>query len=415
MTITQQELGRRIRAAREACRMTQDAAAKHIGVSRPTFVQIEAGKRSVSSLELDKLAFLFGRDIREFVASDFQQEDSLAALFRAQASVVGEPEVLDKLRECMALGRELTNLERLVGLDRDVSAVATYPFPTPKTRWEAIQQGQRLAEEERRRLGLGFGPLPVMTELLESQGVRTALVELPNDVSGLTLSDRKVGLFVVANDVHHYLRRRFSFAHEYAHVLADRDRSGLISQTSARDDLIEVRANSFAANFLMPEDGVRQFVAGFGKGKPSRLFAEVFDEEGALNVEGRSVPGTQAVQLYDVVLLAHHFGVSRISALYRLRNLRLLSETEFNRLKALDDEGKGKQLSMLLGLSEPDHAEMRSEFRYRFLGLALEAYRRDEISRGKLLELVAMVGLSIDDLDQLLDDAGLDGEDGSTP
>ena len=61
--------------------MTQDDAAKHLGVSRPTFVQIEAGKRSVSSLELDKLAYLFGRDIREFVANEFHQEDSLTALF----------------------------------------------------------------------------------------------------------------------------------------------------------------------------------------------------------------------------------------------------------------------------------------------------------------------------------------------
>jgi hypothetical protein len=115
------------------------------------------------------------------------------------------------------------------------------------------------------------------------------------------------------------------------------------------------------------------------------------------------------------VLLAHHFGVSRISALYRLRNLRLLSEAEFNHLKAVDDEGKGKLLATALGLSEPDHAEMRSEFKHRFLGLALETYRRDEISRGKLRELVAMVDLGIDDLDQLLDDAGLDGEDDPTP
>lgn len=395
--------------------MTQDDAAKHLGVSRPTFVQIEAGNRSVSSLELDKLAYLFGRDIRELVADAFHEEDSLAALFRAQPSIVGDPEVLEKLRECVALGRELTNLERVVGIDRDLSAVASYPFPTPKTRWEAIQQGQRLAEEERRRLGLGHAPLPDMGELLESQGVRTGLVDLPTDVSGLTLSDRKVGLFVVANRAHHYLRRRFSFAHEYAHVVADRDRSGLISQTSARDDLIEVRANAFAANLLMPEDGVRQFVAGLGKGKPSRVFAEVYDEEGSLNVEGRTEPGTQTLQLYDVVQFAHHFGVSRLSALFRLRNLRLLTESEFEHLKSLDDQGKGKQLAELLGLAEPDHAEMRSEFKHRFLGLALEAYRRDEISRGKLRELVTMVGLGSDDLDQLIDDAGIDVDSPPTP
>jgi hypothetical protein len=36
---------------------------------------IEAGNRSVSSLELDRLAYLFGRDMREFVAESFQDED----------------------------------------------------------------------------------------------------------------------------------------------------------------------------------------------------------------------------------------------------------------------------------------------------------------------------------------------------
>src|SRR5262249_33637148 len=121
-------------------------------------------------------------------------------------------------------------------------------------------------------------------------------------------------------------------------------------------------------------------------------------------------PGTQAVQLYDVAQLAHHFGVSRLSALFRLRNLRLVSETEFQHLKSLDDRGKGKQLAEQLGLPEPNHVEMRSEFKHRFLGLALEAFRRDELSLGKLRELVAMVGLTADDLDQLLDDAGIDAD-----
>jgi Zn-dependent peptidase ImmA (M78 family)/transcriptional regulator with XRE-family HTH domain len=408
MAITQQELGGRIRSAREASRMTQDEVAKHLGVSRPTVVQIEAGKRSVSSLELDKLAYLYGRDIREFIAESFREEDTLAALFRAQPDVTGQPAVMEALRECIALGRELTNLERLVGIDRDLTAVAAYPGQVPRTRWEAIQQGERLADEERRRLGLGSAPLPDLTELLETQGVRTGIVKLPEDVSGLTLSDRNIGLFVVGNRAHHHLRRRFSFAHEYAHVVVDRDRAGLVSRTTDRDDLVEVRANAFAAGFLMPEEGVRQFIAGLGKGKPSRAYAEVFDEAGSVNVEGRSEPGTQAVQLYDVVQIAHHFGVSRLAALYRLRNLRLVSAAEFEQLKALDDTEKGKQLARLLGLAEPDDSMVRDEFRHRFLGLALEAYRREEISRGKLKELALMVQLTADDLERLIVDAGLD-------
>lgn len=411
MAITQQELGTRIRAAREASHMTQDEVAKHLGVSRPTVVQIEAGNRSVSSLELDRLAYLFGRDIREFVAESFKEEDTLAALFRAQPDVVEQPAVMEKLRECMALGRELTNLERLVGIDRDLTAVATYARQAPRTKWESIQQGQRLAAEERRRLGLGSAPLPDLADLLETQGVRTGLVELLEDVSGLTLSDRSIGLFVVANRSHHHLRRRFSFAHEYAHVVADRERSGLVSRAADRDDLVEVRANSFAASFLMPEEGVRKFVAGLGKGSPSRAYAEVFDEVGSVDVEGRSEPGSQAVQLYDVVQLAHYFGVSRLAALYRLRNLRLVSAAEFEQLKALDDAGKGKQLAEMLGLPEPDDSIVRNEFRHRFLGLALEAYRREEISRGKLKELATMVDLTADELDRLIEDAGLDDDE----
>ena len=38
------------------------------------------------------------------------------------------------------------------------------------------------------------------------------------------------------------------------------------SRESERSDLLEVRANVFAANFLMPEEGVRQFVGTLGKG-----------------------------------------------------------------------------------------------------------------------------------------------------
>jgi len=412
MPITRHKLAERIRAAREACGLTQKELAEHLGFSRPTVVQIEAGNRAVSSIELDKIAYLFGRDIREFIAESFDEEDALAVLFRAQPAVAEQLVVMEKLRECLAIGRELTNLEQIVGIDRRQAATASYPLPPAGTRWQAIQQGERLADEERRRLDLGNAPLPPLIELLESQGVRTGVVDLPEDISGLTLSDRKGGLFVFANRAHHSLRRRFSIAHEYAHVIADRDRIGIVSRASERDDLIEVRSNAFAAAFLMPEEGVRQFVSGLGKGRPSRSRAEVFDEAGSLDVEGRTEPGSQSIQLYDLVQAAHHFGVSRPMALFRLRNLRLVSDAEFNALKVLDEKGAGREMAKAMGLDDPDSPEIRNEFRHRFLGLALEAYRRDEISRGKLKELVLMVGLSANEIDSLLEHVGLADDPG---
>jgi len=407
MPISQQELGRRIRAAREACALTQEDVARHLGVSRPAVAQIERGRRSVSSLELDRLAHLFGRDIRDFVADSFEEKDPLAAVFRAAPAIVREPSVADALRDCVALGREMAGLERLLGVEHAVIATAAYPSPPPSTRWEAIQQGERLAEEERRRLGLGFAPLPDLAELLEAQGVHAGLVDLPEEVSGLTLNDPRHGLFVIANRRHHVLRRRFSFAHEYAHVVADRDRFGLVSTATDRENLIEVRANAFAAAFLMPEAGVRELVASLGKGRTSRAAAEVFDETASIRVEGRAAPGSQALQLYDVVQVAHHFGVSHIAALYRLRNLRLLTVTAFDELRRLEDQGRGRQIARTLELEDIDHQKARNWFRNRFLTLAVEAYRREEISRGKLLELAGLVDVDRDTVLALLDEAGI--------
>jgi Zn-dependent peptidase ImmA (M78 family)/DNA-binding XRE family transcriptional regulator len=414
MPVEKHELARRLRAAREACHFKQEDVAGRLGVSRSTIAQMELGNWAVTSLELDKLAHLYGRDLREFLAEAFHEEDALVALFRRHPEVSEQEDVMGALRGCVALRRELTNLERLLGIDRDAATAAAYPLPAPRTKWDAVQQGERIAGEERRRIGLGTVPLPDVAELLDAQGVRTAQIALPEDVSGLTLIEPDIGLFVVANNRqpgHSYVRRRFSYAHEYCHVLLEREQKGTISRASDRDSLLEVRANSFAASLLMPAEGVKEFVKGLAKG---RLQAEVFDEEEALPAQARPAPGSQAIQMYDLVLLAHHFGVSRISALYRLKNLKLVSELEFDTLKAQEEGGRGRSMATVLGLPEPDREEARNEFRHRFLALGLEVFRRGEITRRKLGDLGAMVGVGDNDLTRTLDDTGIEeNEEGS--
>jgi hypothetical protein len=48
------------------------------------------------------------------------------------------------------------------------------------------------------------------------------------------------------------------------------------------------------------------------------------------------------------------------------------------------------------------------DFRRRFLGFALEAYRREEITRSKLDELVLMAGIERTNVGRMLSAAGLD-------
>ena len=415
MGITPKILAARLRAAREARKLTQEQVGNHLGISRSAVVQIEAGQRAVSSLELAQFADLFGRDMRDFLAVEFRGDrDPLAVLFRAEDMAIGQPELADTLRRYIAIGREMDRLARMLGVDGDGQAWPRYALAPPASRWEAVQQGETLAAEERRRLDLGDGPLPDIVDLLESQGVRAGIAELMDDVSGLTLADDGAPFIVIVNEAHHRIRRRFSFAHEYAHVIADHDRAGQVSRASHRDQLCEVRANSFAACFLMPGPGVEAFLTSVGKGQPSRVRASVFDGTEALDVEGRSEPGSQNLQVYDLVLFAHLFDVSCIAALYRLKNLHFLTATEFEKLKAIDDAGGTRDLAFLLDLTPTGAADeidgARHRFRRRFLGLALEACRREKISRGKFRELARMAEVAPDEIERLAEYVGQNRE-----
>lgn len=416
MAITQQELGTRLKAAREATGMTQLQVAQRLDLARSAIAQIEGGNRSVSGIELERLAYLYGRDMRELVREEpVAERSALAALFGADPLMAEDEELAETLRHAVQVGRQLTNLEKLLGLATAGAVAAAYEVPWPRSRWQAILQGNHAADEERRRLGLGDGPVDNLSEFLESQGVRTAWIDLSDDISGMTLHDPGFGWMVVVNAEHSWERRRFSYAHEYAHVLFDRQDVGTISRASNRAELQEVRANAFAATFLMPSGGVTSFLERLGKGQQSRPREEVYDEAEVVAVEGREEPGSQEIQMYDVVLLAHHFRVSRLAALYRLKNLKVLSDPRFDALKLAEDEHLGLRTEEALRIDHPDPKILRMEFKRRFLGLALEAYRRELISRGKLREVAALLDYTPGEIDTLLDEAGLGEEPPARP
>lgn len=409
MSVDAAELARRLRDARIACGLTQEAVAAKLGLSRPALVQLEQGNRSVTSLELDRLAYLYGRDIRDFLAESFSADNVLVALFRRHPDLQNDAEAtFDAVRDCLALGRELTQLESHLQIDRDLALLPTYRLGTPTSRWAAVIQGTRIAAEERRRLGLGNGPVSSLPELLETQGVRTAQVPLPDDLSGLTLVESQVGILVVVNRRQGALRRRFSFAHEYCHVLLDRDSTGSISRRSDRESLLEVRANAFAAAFLLPPEGVEEVLSGLAKGAGGDKL-DVFDGEATFSVKTKKTPERQEIQIYDVVLLAHHFGVSRMAALYQLKSMRWVNEARFEMLKRLEDRGQAKRVATLLRLEEPE--SINDDLRHRFLALGFEALRRGKISHRKLLELGRLVGADPEDIDATLESASIAEKD----
>lgn len=110
MSITPQELGERLRVARETAGLSQELAAARLEIPRAALSLVEHGRRSVTGLELDQLAYLYSRDIRDFLAEDFAAHDVITAHFRVMPQQ-GDTHEREALRKRIALWRAISNLE----------------------------------------------------------------------------------------------------------------------------------------------------------------------------------------------------------------------------------------------------------------------------------------------------------------
>ena len=385
------EIGQRLRYAREFRGLSQQATAEAIGVTRTAITQMESGNRSVSTLELSKLAECFRRQISFFFQEAAEEQDIFVALCRAAPELNVDPTVRDQVWECLNLCQEGVTLKEILGLDSR-TGLPTYDFRSPRTKGDAITQGNKAAIEERRRLGLSESPVHGISELIVSQGVWASDAELPNGVSGLFLNHISFGLAIVVNANHSRGRKKFSYAHEYAHALMDRNGQLSVSSSGNSSELVEVRANAFAASFLIPADGVYGILQNLELKTPYHRIQTVYNAASGGSTEGviRKESGTKTISYKDVAQVAHRFGVSYQAALYRLKSLKLLTDKVTDRLKSL--EGFGKQL--LNELNDAESVERKDdiqrsgrELRFEVANLAIEAYRQEEISQGRLLEL----------------------------
>jgi Zn-dependent peptidase ImmA (M78 family)/transcriptional regulator with XRE-family HTH domain len=379
--------------------MSQQAAADAVGVPRTAITQMENGNRSVSTLELAKLAALYRRPVTYFFGdpTEIEEEDVLVALHRVAPGLEQDPGVREQVSRCLSLCREGIALEKLLRLEPR-SGPPTYEMRIPRTPGEAIIQGEHVAEEERRRLNIGNAPIADASALIGAQGIWTSGAHLLDHMSGLFLRHASIGLAILVNATHPRGRQRFSYAHEYAHALLDRDHYITISSADNSAELKEKRANAFAAAFLMPREGVYEALRSLNKGQPSRQEQTIFDAAsgGHIDMEFRSPPRSQRITYKDVALVAHHFGVSYQAALYRLKSLGYISQQGTEELLTQEEFGKSylRELYMYSDVEEPEEPKYWDrELRSEIARLAIEAYWREEISRGRLLELSKILGI----------------------
>lgn len=406
MNIDQQILASRLKDARTIANLTQEQAANALGLARTALVQLEAGNRAVSTLELAQLAQLYGRPIASFFeAAPLSEEiDAQVALFRA-AQVEGQDMPWQaEVSRYLGICRAGVELEHLLERPPHVGP-PSYDLPQPRNVMDAVEQGAFVAEQERRRLAMGHNPIPDMSDLINCQNIWASGAELPDEMSGLFLQHSSIGLFILVNFSHPRARKRFSYAHEYAHALLDRQFAATVSMEADRKKLTEVRANAFAAAFLLPRTGVWAFLNARFKGGPSVVEQTVYDptaetDGDEIKAMRRAAPRSQTLTYEDVAALAHHYGVSYQAAVFRLKSLSIVNEAEFAELRDKEDFGRRflELLQVLCDLEGHDSRTPDREIISQVVHLALEAYRREEISKGKLRDLSTLLGFTAKDL-----------------
>jgi Zn-dependent peptidase ImmA (M78 family)/DNA-binding XRE family transcriptional regulator len=346
-TLDAHELGKKLRLARERRGMTQEEAAKVINVARTTLVSIEKGERRIRPDELVRLAIEYGRDVNDFI-QEIQQARFTEPQFRGPEQYENEED--SEIEQWIEILKELSvdyfQCEQILSSPM----IKKYPSEYEVGKLSPEEIGESIALEERQRLGLGDKPIAVLRTLLEQEvGLRIYYLPLkPSKYSAIYVYSDQIGGCIAVNSQHIEERCRMSLAHDYGHFLTLRYKpklyiEGYYSHRSENEKI----ADQFAVHFLMPTTGI------------TRRFTDI------RKTKGKVTP-------YDLVEIAHYFGVSFEALCYRLAGLRLIPSGMLEHLK---EEGfKVRDIQQRLGLETLPSNRQRLPLRHQLL--AVEAFNQ---------------------------------------
>lgn len=368
--MTEGAIGERVRLARTRLGMTQEELGRAIGGDRSTISKIESGQRSVKSVELADLADALGQSMRDLIG----RRKPLAPLAFAHriAGAGDDDEGVGKARRALVEALELQAL-----LDELEIPSAPQPAPVevaiPATS-DPVAAGLQMAGEVRRVLGLGTAPIGDLAELAGRHfGVEVLGLPLgdgPDTIAGMCTAAPALRAAVVNTD-HWPTRQRFTLAHELGHILfGDPGDGAHVDAGPARtSDPVEVRANTFAAELLVPRVAL-QLRVPTPSGLDEAAFTHLFFDYG-VSVE------MLVRQLVAAAILAPHecapwlvLQPSRLALLHNRREAYADQERDRGGVRAPDrlyERALGAYLSGRIGVGplagllrrEPD--ELRAE------------------------------------------------------
>lgn len=351
-------LAERIAHARGRVGLSQADVAERLGVSRPTYINTEKGRRRPSDEEIVRLASILGVEVYDLV-NPRAVKGGYTPRFRAAGGDAEERQAaVDQLER---LGKAYVQLERLCQVQSTHAILENHRqfeadhVPAGRVELEA-ESAARLV---RLTMGVSDAPLGELNDQLEEVlGVRIFYMSLPSSLAGLFIWGDEIRGCIGINEDHPVERRRWSLLHECGHFLRDREAGDILPlEGISKSDPSERFAEAFAKHMLLPGAGLSERFTALKRQRP------------------------QGLRIGDLVRLAHDFGASFQATCLRLEELRFLPTGAYSRM--VDGKFKPREAKHALNLSPmaPSHKRPR-----QFVHLVFVAFAECKISETELAE-----------------------------
>jgi len=381
--ISAQEIGRRLRLARENVNIRQDDAAQVIGMSRPTLVSIEQGTRRVRIQELQSLAHHYGVSVNALLRREAVHTDLIPRFRRLRETE--DTHTVEAVRLLNDLVKAEVELENVLGIERRKN----YPPERGINVGDVSVLAEQHAQELRNWLGLGSGTITDIFTLIELDlGIRLYQRRLSagSKVSGVFTYDTSVGACILLNANHPLERRIQSAAHELGHFTGTRQVPEVLEENEHFLAREEKYANAFGRAFLTPrksfDESFRQLTAG------------------AVKLTRRYV-----------ILLAHQHHISREACVRRLEELGLAKKGTWDWFES-NGGITDKDAEAVLGDAAQRHDSAKEDasqpLSHRMSLMAYAAWKRGLMSEGQLAELLKVHRV---ELRELIDQIELEESD----
>ena len=336
------EIGSRVELARAAAGLTIAELAAKLRLPESSVVDIEAGRRTIDTLELAQLARAVRRAISWFVRPPLPSVVSL----RGDRWGSEEPVFVSTLEQ---LARDV---ELLVELAELRPAAPQQPRPDVSDHRSA----EAAAAAARRQAGCATGPLWDLGGVADRLGLFVFCLDVnEQSFDGAYVALAKGGVALINGNAGSG-RRRFTFAHEFGHHFLQ-DEYSVDSMLHASRDERERLINAFAIHFLAPRESVRQAWTQY---------------------TGPSHPREAAIHI------ACEYGLSWSAACGQLQNLGLVDPEGYEALCNARPRG-ADYLELDIDLRESLAPPYVSP---SFAKATLRAFRRHKLSCPRVLEIL---------------------------